>query len=106
VYINQNLILNILKKIGPIYYDAVKRDITSENFSSLFSTLVEAKITKTHTLATPKQILFDFITIFFEKIKSVEDYKFFVELFIESIEKKDVSLYFFNTEENDFFKQI
>lgn len=106
VYINQNIILNILKKIWPIYYDAVKRDITSENFSSLFSTLVEAKITKTHTLATPKQILFDFITIFFKKIKSVEDYNFFVELFIESIEKKDVSFYFFNMEENDFFKQI
>lgn len=106
VYINQNLILNILKKIGPIYYDAVKRDITYDNFSTLFSTLVEAKITKTHTLATPKQILFDFITIFFDKIKSIEDYKFFVELFIESIEKKDVSIYFFNTKENDFLKQI
>ena len=106
VYINQNLILNILKKIGPIYYDAVKRDITYDNFSTLFSTLVEAKITKTHTLATPKQILFDFITIFFDKIKSIEDYKFFVELFIESIEKKDVSLYFFNTKENEFLKQI
>ncbi len=106
VYINQNLILNILKKIGPIYYDAVQRDITSENFSTLFSTLVEAKITKTHTLATPKQILFDFITLFFEKIKSIQDYNFFVELFIESIEKKDVSLYFFDKEENDFFKKI
>ncbi len=106
IYINQNLIVNILEKIGPIYYDAVNREITSENFSTLFSTLVEAKITKTHTLATPKQVLFDFIDIFFEKIASIHDYKFFIELGIESIEKKDISLYFFKPQENTFLKQI
>lgn len=106
IYINQNLIVNILEKIGPIYYDFVKRDITSENFSTLFSTLVEAKITKTHTLATPKQVLFDFVDVFLEKIKSIWDYNVFVELFIESIEKKDVSIYFFNPEENTFLQQV
>lgn len=106
IYINQNLISNVLEKIGPIYYDFVQRDITSENFSTLFSTLVEAKITKTHTLATPKQVLFDFIDIFLEKIKSVEDYNVFIELFIESIEKKDVSFYLFKPEENTFLQEI
>ena len=106
IYINQNLISNILKKIGPIYYDFVQRDITSENFSTLFSTLVEAKITKTHTLATPKQVLFDFIDIFLAKIKSIQNYNVFIELFIESIEKKDVSFYLFHPEENVFLQQI
>jgi hypothetical protein len=33
------------------------------------STLVEAKITKTYTLATPKQILFDFIDVYVNELK-------------------------------------
>lgn len=106
VYINQNLILNILQKIGPIYYEAVSREVTSENFSVLFSTLVEAKVTKTHTLATPKQILFDFIEIFLEKLKNESDYKMYTELFLESLEKKDILFTLFDENENNFLQTI
>ena len=35
----------------------------------LTSTLVEAKVTKTDTLSTPKQILFDFMEVYFEEFK-------------------------------------
>lgn len=106
VYINQNLITNILKKTWPIYFDQVKRDIDENNFSMIFSTLVEAKLTKTHTLSTPKQILFDFSEIFLDKLKSINDYSFFAKLFLESIEKKDVLVYLFDENQNQFLTNM
>lgn len=106
VYINQNIIINILKKTWPIYFEKYKKEITSENFSSFFSTLVEAKITKTDTLSTPKQVLFDFMEVFFSELKSNKDYSLYLKLAFESLEKKDILFYLFDEKENNLLKEI
>lgn len=106
IYINQNLILDALDKFWWIYFDYVSREINSSNFSMIISTLVESKITKTHTFSTPKQILFDFINLYFEKIKKEKDYTWYINLFFDSIKKRDIIIYNFNKEENDFIKNI
>ncbi|MBW7954759.1 DUF4012 domain-containing protein [Candidatus Gracilibacteria bacterium] len=106
VYINQNIIKDILKLTGPIYFDDLKKEINDENFSLIFSTLVEAKLTKTHTLSTPKQILFDFSKIFLDKLKKDKDYKKYLDLAFESIDKKDIIFYLFDEKNNDFLTSL
>lgn len=106
VYINQNIILDALNNFGWIYFDDVKREITYENFSMLISTLVEAKVSRTHTLSTPKQVLFDFSEIFFKKLKTDWNYLWYVKLFFDAIEKKDVIFYSFTPEENNILKDF
>jgi hypothetical protein len=70
------------------------------------STLVESKITKTHTLATPKQILFDFIDLYIEKLKNEKKYSVYMKNILESVEKKDLILYSFQEKENTFLSQL
>lgn len=106
VYINQNIIKDILKLTWPIYFDDLKKEINDENFSLIFSTLVEAKLTKTHTLSTPKQILFDFSKIFLDKLKNDKDYKKYLDLAFKSIEKKDIIFYLFDEKNNDFLASL
>lgn len=106
IYINQNLILEFLEKIGWVYFEDIKTQITSTNFSMIISSLIESKVSKTHTLSTPKQILFDFSKYFFKELKNNSDYLWYFKLFLESIEKKDIILYSFLDKENDFLKEI
>ncbi len=106
VYINQNIIKDILKLTWPIYFDDLKKDINDENFSLIFSTLVEAKLTKTHTLSTPKQILFDFSKVFLDKLKKDKDYKKYLDLAFKSILKKDIIFYLFDEKNNDFLTSL
>ena len=106
VYINQNIILDFLKNVWWIYFAPIKKDITSDNFSMIMSTLVESKITKTHTLATPKQILFDFIDLYIEKLKNEKKYSVYMKNILESVEKKDLILYSFQEKENTFLSQL
>lgn len=106
VYINQNIILDFLKSFWWIYFKEVGEDVTSDNFSMIMSTLVEAKVTRTHTLATPKQILFDFIDVYFKELKKAWKYPLYIKSIINSIEKKDIMFYSFNDKENDFFKKL
>lgn len=106
IYINQNFILEVLEKIGWVYFEDIKTQITSTNFSMIISSLVESKVSKTHTLSTPKQILFDFSKDFFKEVKNNSDYLWYFKLFLESIEKKDIILYSFLDKENDFLKEM
>jgi len=106
LYINQNVILDALKKYGWVYFEQVKMEVNHLNFSMLTSTLVEAKISKTHTLATPKQVLFDFMERYFETFKDKWDYIWYMNLFLDSIEKKDIIFYSFNEEENKFLNYL
>lgn len=106
VYINQNIILDFLKNFGWIYFDAVKKEITADNFSMIMSTLVEAKVSKTHTLGTPKQVLFDFIDIYFAQLKKAWKYPMYIKSIFDSIEKKDIIFYSFYEKENNFLSEL
>ena len=107
VYINQNLIVDFLKKYWEINYPAIKTPINWDNFSMVTSTLVEAKVSKTSdVMSTPKQVLFDFIDFYIKQIKQNWDYLWYIKIALNSIEKKDVMFYSFNREDDNFLKQI
>jgi len=106
IYVNQNVILDFLKNFWWIYFDKVGRVVTSENFSMIISTLVEAKITKTHTLATPKQILFDFIDVYINELKKAWKYSLYIKTIFDSIEKRDIMFYSFYDDENKFLEKL
>lgn len=106
VYINQNIILDFLKNFWWVYFDTVKREVNADNFSMIMSTLVESKVSKTHTLATPKQVLFDFIDLYGKELKNKAKYSEYIQTLLLSIEKRDILFHSFITEENDFFKNI
>lgn len=106
IYINQNIIVDSLKTFWWFHFSKINSNITWENFSMVMSSLVESKITKTHTLATPKQILFDFIIEYFSNFKEKWDYLWYFKFIINSIEKKDIIIYSFQEEENNFFESL
>lgn len=106
IYMNQNIILDFLKNFGGVYFDKVQREITNENFSMLISTLVESKVTRTYTLATPKQILFDFIDVYIKELQKIWKYHLYIKNIFESIEKKDIILYSFSEKENSLFTEF
>jgi len=95
-----------LEITGPVYFEALKRDITSENFSEIMSLLVEAKTFKSGTLGTPKQILFDFMEVFSQKLIGQAEYFNYIQSFIHDVESRDIMMWSFHENENNFLKTI
>lgn len=106
IYINQNLLLDFLKTSWEIDFKKLWIKINADNFSSIMSSLVEAKTYKIWTLWTPKKILFDFMWEFVEKLKSDASYYTYIKIILNSIKKRDVIFFAFNEEDNKFLKNI
>ncbi len=106
IFINQNILLDFLEKYWEVDFTNIWREISSENFSLVTSTLVETKLSKTDTLSTPKQILFDFMNVYFKKLKEIWDYPGYFSLIKKSIEKKDIIFYLFDNENNELLKEF
>lgn len=106
IYINQNIIRDFLDLTWWIYFDTVNEVITSENFSILISTLVEAETFKLWTLGTPKQILFDFANLFFAKLKQDKDYFWYLDIIIKNIKSRDLVIYSLNSDENNLLWKL
>lgn len=100
IYINQNIILDALEIFWSVYFDKIWIEITKDNFSEIISVLVESKISKTSKIDSPKNILFDFINLFIVKLQNDLDYKKYLKLAYNSIEKKDILIHFFNDNQN------
>jgi hypothetical protein len=106
VYINQNIILDFLDYFWWIYFDEIKKELNSSNFSMMTSTLVESKLFKEWTLWTPKQILFDFVLTFMDKLKKKWDYSSYVKIILNWLKENEILVYDFHKEEDEFFKKI
>lgn len=106
LYMDQNIILNLLKHTWPIFFPEINREVTAENFSVIFSTLVEAKISKTHTLSTPKQIVFDFGEILKQKLLAEKNYSYLIQQLYASFKKRDISLYLFDASSQNFLSSF
>lgn len=89
-----------------MYLEEIGREITSDNFSEVMSLLVEAKVSKQGTLGTPKQILFDFIEIFLEKIAEQKRYFDYMNVLIHEAQSRDLMMWSFREEENIFLKNF
>lgn len=106
VYLNQNIVLDLLDSIWWVDSEILWEKITSENFSLIISSLVEAKVFKVWTLWTPKQVLFDFWNELLSKLIKTGDYYNYFDILIENIASKDIVFYSFTPEENSLLWKI
>gem|GEM_PF-721942 len=91
VYVNQNIVSDILQQTGGVFFENIQMLIDANNFSTVFSLLVESKKYQTDDpTSTPKQILFDFIPVFFEHVMSYPDKKALLSTIEDIFETKDV----------------
>lgn len=106
IYVNQNTLLHLLEQTGPIYFDPLEREITSENFSELMSLAVEAKTFKQGTLWTPKQVLFDFMEVFVAELISQWKYFDYAGTLFQDIDNRDIVLWSFNDSHNNILSDF
>lgn len=106
VFINMNSILKVLEKSGGIYFEEIDETITSDNFSEMFSILVEAKTHKVWTLWTPKQILFDFAKILEEKILSDGNLTSYLKIALNEIKNRELVIHSFSKLENELLQNL
>lgn len=102
IYINQNVILDLIKTTGWVYSETFKKEINEENFSFIVSTLVEAEVFREWTLWSPKQALFSFSEELFKKLNSDKKYYEYLKIILEHIKTRDIVVYSFNPTENSF----
>jgi len=106
VYINQSVVLDLLDNLWWVDSKVLEQNITSENFSLILSTLVEAKVFKVGTLWTPKQVLFDFAWEFKEKLLVKKDYYNYAKIILNHIKNRDIVFYSFDNEENSLLWKL
>ena len=106
VYLNQNVIIDMLKKTGWVELDYLDREINWNNFSVLMSTIVEAKLTKKWTLGTPKQVLFDFIDSYIEKITDEKLYPDAANVLVDNLLRREIGIYSFREDENTLLSDL
>lgn len=102
IFINQNLILDLIESIWWIYSKTFWTEITKENFSLVVSTLVEAEVFRQGTLWTPKQALFLFAEELFERLNTEKKYYDYLKIVLNHIKNRDLVFYSFSPVENSF----
>lgn len=106
IYINQNILLSLLDITGPVFFESIGREVSSDNFSEIMSLLVEAKVSKQWTLWTPKQILFEFIEVFVSELTEQGKYFDYLQVLLRETENRDVMMWSFDMQENQFLSNI
>ena len=106
VFINKWTIEKMLNASGWIYFDKLGMTIDGNNFSSVISTLVEAKTFKEGTLGSPKQILFDFAEEFYKSVQKDKNYSNYMKVILNEIQTRDLMVYSFRPEENSLLWKL
>ncbi len=105
IFINTNTINKILKEIWWINFKEINTKITANNFNTIISLLVEAKISKQWTLWTPKKILFDFSKLFLDKIKKANKLKL-IQILLNDIKNREIAIILFNKNLNNIINKL
>ncbi len=87
IAIHQGIVEDILASIGPITLSGISIPFTSENFSPLMSTLVEAR---TGAEKTPKDILFRFISALASKIHEKRSYDIVLKTLEDALQSGEI----------------
>ena len=106
IYINQNTTLDFLELVWEFHSKSIWKIINKDNFSRIISTLVEAKVSKKWTLWTPKEILFNFIKEFKEKLEEEKDYISYLKIILDNIKKREIIFYSFEPKLNEFLNEL
>lgn len=81
-------------------------EITHENFSEIMSLMVEAKVSKTSTLESPKRILFDFMEVFLHTLMRDAQYVDYLQVLMQESQNRDMLMWSFNSQDNAFLKAM
>ena len=106
IFINQNLVLDLLKSIDWLYSNTFQTEIKEENFSIMISTLVEAEVFRQGTLWTPKQALFLFAEELAERLNSEKKYYDYLKIISKHIKNRDIVFYSFHPVENSLLWKL
>lgn len=106
IYVNKSVLYPFLDLLWWLHFEKINKKVDSENFSLLMSSMVESKIFKVWTLWTPKQILFDFIHIFYEKLKENWDYANIINIWLDLIKNREIVVYSFDQKENKLLSNL
>ncbi len=90
IAINQRVVENLLKKIGEIKMPEMDISINAENFTWIFSHLIESKLSQTNS---PKQFLMDFAPVFKKQLLQPQNIPAILEVVQESIQRRDIMAY-------------
>ncbi|MBN2087659.1 DUF4012 domain-containing protein [Candidatus Peregrinibacteria bacterium] len=90
IAIDQTLVEGILELTGPLTLEHFPFQIKADNFNKLMSYYIESKISES---STPKQLLFDFIPVFQEKLLSMENLTGLAKLIKEKITSRHIQAY-------------
>ena len=95
VGINQGIIVDFLKKYGPIALPKYGLTIDDKNFSVIISTLVESKIvpytqTAVNNFISPKAVLFDFMEAFKERLIERRDLSGYLGIIENNLQSNEI----------------
>lgn len=90
IAINQRVVENLLEYVDEVEIPGMDISVNSENFSWIFSYLIEAKISDSNS---PKQFLMDFAQVFKEKLLQPHNIPAIVDVLKQSINQKDLMAY-------------
>ena len=90
IAIDQTLVESALSVMGEIQLERFPVPITQDNFNQVISFYTEAKLSETDT---PKQLLFDMIPVFKERLSALEDLPALFEVGEKMISQGHVQMY-------------
>ncbi|MEX0877350.1 MAG: DUF4012 domain-containing protein [Candidatus Spechtbacterales bacterium] len=103
IALNTNILTKLLKLSGPIEMEAYGTTLTSENWLELVQKEVEQDYDK--ELNRPKQILADMTPILMERLGAHDKKIDLINIFIESLERKDILVYSRDERVNNFLAE-
>lgn len=112
IAINQGIIIDLLKKYGPVKMEAYNLTIDADNFSRVVSTLVEArvfpykKLDTGHTYQSPKEFLFRFMEALAKQLGEKRDIFGYLKIFHDHFQRHEILMASKNAETEAFLEQL
>lgn len=112
IAINQGIIIELLKKYGPVKMNEYNLTIDHTNFSRVVSTLVEArvfpykKLDTGHTYQSPKEFLFRFMEAFSKQLAEKRDIFGYLNILVDHFQRHEILIASKNTETEAFLEQL
>lgn len=103
IAINQSILSDLLSITGPIKVDGLDASLTSTNYNTVLTYIVESKIEGT---TTPKKVLDRVIPSLQEKLKDPENFKSVVAVLQKEMQKKNILAWSKDENIQHFFNEI
>lgn len=103
IAINQTILKDILEITGPVSIEELKAPITSENYDTLLSYIIESKLSGGES---PKEILKKFVPAVQKEVLKKENFTKLLEIIKKEIDQKNILAYSSHEDVEKFFDHI